>query len=691
MEKIVVDKNLKKKNFKNFTLLYSINLKLSMKNVGSIISGIIFTLATIIFFIVEYTKIIKTSDIASYSSLKYFTFLVGATSLIFHILLNSLYLFKRQVKDGISSIELRAGYKTWKSYLIRILITFTVACIYITIPLLFAIFLNLISLNNSTLFFNLHYSQTFFFYFLALFSTIFISLIMVIFKTSLATLFSMIFMITVGLAPMFASLKFIMSTTKVDNWKTNIKMLSAQDFYNTFKKDKELFNDDDGNGNSLSLHGMNSYLINILDPLKQYEETVEIEDKANKKFSYKIVPTEDFFPGWNSKRYLSKNEFSDNGNFNYEKATHILLKNIGFGQVYYNYNIFGANNEVDQQYLLERTPIWKIIEKINKTTLENKDVLISENENEVPSLFVKGESQYYNANRVESKDINIDNFVNQISEKLPEYSNILVFIKNFYNKYKTSIIADNNDSYFSNDKIYNEIFDLTLVNSKGLSYDKNFDFFSWKKVYEYGQENFNDNFADDFCNLTLRDEDGKTNLEVCQNNKIIEQNNEMAKVYKKFPELTIINALIINLWKESMEFDVVRPISRDNKAVTIDDGLYSYFNISKKSNTLTTDISRHFTAMSTGLFSSNLLNDSYNSTGTVFFQGQFLSIKNIFDFENSSSENQSRGSSMKPVYEKNKIKKRTSFIIPLAYFCYIVIIMPFGYVGYLIFDKKAKL
>ncbi|WP_339034326.1 hypothetical protein [Spiroplasma endosymbiont of Cantharis rufa] len=692
MEKLVVDKSFKKKNFKNFTLLYSINLKLTMKNVGSIISGLIFAIATIIFFIVEYTDIIKASDISSYSSLKYFTFLVSGITIIFHILLNTLYLFKKQVKDGIASIELRAGYKTWKSYLIRILITFTIACIYITVPLMFAIILNLTSLNNSELFFNLHYSQTFFFYFLALFSTIFISLIMVVFKTSLATLFSMLFMITIGLAPMFASIKFIISTSKADNWKTNIKMFSAQEFYNNFKEDKELFDDDDGNGKSLSLNGMNSYLVNALEPLKQYEKAEENEESSEEKFWYKIVPTDDFFPGWNSKKYLSKNEFNNHQNFNYEKATHILLKNIGYGQVYYNYNVFDENKEIQQQYLLEKTPIWKVIEKINRTTLENKDSLISENENEIPSLFVKDE-YYSNSswNKIESKDINIDNFVDQLSKLLPEYSNMLVFTKNFYNKYKTSILADNKDTYSSGIKGYNEILDLPIIDSRPSDYYKTLDFFSWKKIYEFGNQSYDESLTDDFCNLTLSYEGESTYLEICKNNKVIEQNNQMAKVYRKFPELTIINALIINLWKESMEFDVVRPLIFNVESVTIDDGLYSYFSISKKSNTLTTDISRHFAAMSTGLFSSKLLNDSYNSLNNVFFQGQFLNIKNIFDFENSSSENQIKGSSMKPVYEKNKIKKTTTFIIPLAYFIYIVIIMPFGYVGYLVFNKKSKL
>ncbi|ALD66013.1 ABC transporter permease [Spiroplasma cantharicola] len=684
MENLVVNRN--KKNFRNFTLLYSINLKLSLKNIGSIISGLVFSLVTIIFFITEYSNIIDKSNISSYTSLKYLTFLFGGATLIFHIVLNSLYLFKRQVKDGISSIELRAGYKTWKSYLIRVLITFTVACIYITIPLLFAIILNLANLSDSTFFFNLHYSQIFFFYFLAFFSTIVLSLMMVVFKTSLATLFSMIFMFTVVLAPMFASFKFIMSSSDFSNWKTNIKMLGAQDFYNTFKSDNELFDDDENEGQSKSLNGIHKYLNQSLQPLNKYEN---IEENSESKFNYKIIPDQKFFPAWNSKKYLNQNEFTSQENFNYEKATHILLKNIGFGQVYYNFNVFDDNTH-EQKYLLEKTPIWKIIEKINRTALENSEKLIAQNENEIPSIFVKKTYSYVN-NEVNSKDINIENFSTQMSNILPEYSSMFSFIQTFYNKNKTAILADNKNPYSSSNSFYNDIFDFALVNTRNKDYRKTLNFFSWKKVFESNNKKSYQNVTDDFCKLTVSNNSDGEPLKLCINQEVQKQNDEMAKVYKKFPELTIINALIINLWKEAMEFDVVRPSGWYSSNSSIDDGLYLYFNVAKKSNTLTTDISRHFAAMSTGLFSSRLLNDSYNSSGTIFYQGQFLNIKNIFDFENFSSENKEQGKAMKPIYEKLKIKTSTSFIIPLAYFIYILIITPLGYVGYLAFNKKAKL
>ncbi|WP_339021055.1 hypothetical protein [Spiroplasma endosymbiont of Atherix ibis] len=278
MEKLIknnkIKKHYKSKEFKNFTLLYLINLKLSLKNAGSVISGFIFSLTTIIFFIVEYTKVIEVSSLSNYGVYKYLTFLLGGMTLIFHILLNSLYLFKKQVKDGISSIELRAGYKTWKSYLIRVLIIFTVATIYITTTLVVALILNFSSLSNTTFFLNLHYSQVFFFYFLAYFSTIVLSTIMVFFKTSLSTAFGMLFMVVLTMSPMFASFKYMLTgDSTIENYKANIKMIGAQDFYNTTKSNQEWFNDNDGNNNSKSLKGINLYLKEVLEPLKVYEET----------------------------------------------------------------------------------------------------------------------------------------------------------------------------------------------------------------------------------------------------------------------------------------------------------------------------------------------------------------------------------------------------------------------------------
>ncbi|WP_339021058.1 hypothetical protein [Spiroplasma endosymbiont of Atherix ibis] len=146
----------------------------------------------------------------------------------------------------------------------------------------------------------------------------------------------------------------------------------------------------------------------------------------------------------------------------------------------------------------------------------------------------------------------------------------------------------------------------------------------------------------------------------------------MAEVYKKFPELTIINQLIINLWRDSMEFSI---------GDSIEESLYNYHDSTVKSNTLKTDLFRHFAAMSSGLFSQVLLNDSYNTESTIFYQGQFLNISNIFDFENYNSENKTPGSQMEPVYEKVQIKKRVVFMIPLAYAMYFILIIPLAFVG----------
>ncbi|AUB31163.1 hypothetical protein [Spiroplasma floricola] len=687
MEKLIKENKIKKENkskeFKNFSLLYLINLKLSLKNVGSIISGIIFSLITIIFFIIEYTKVIEASSLSSYGVYKYLTFLLGGMALIFHILLNSLYLFKKQVKDGISSIELRAGYKTWKSYLIRVLIIFTVATIYITSTLVIALILNFSSLSNTAFFFNLHYSQVFFFYFLAYFSTIVLVTIMVLFKTSLATAFGMLFMVVLTMAPMFASFKYMLGYSVTENYKTNIKMIGAQDFYKTTKSNQEWFNDNDGSDNSKSLKGINSYLKEVLDPLKVYEKT---GNENEGKYNQKIIP-EEMLPSWNLKKYIKKNEFISGGLYDYEKAISIIMKNMAFGQVYYNYDVFksessGDSKKLTNNYLLETTPIWNLLKDINKTVLDNQNNIKNTNQDLIPSIFVKNLD--WTGKTIDTVDMNIDSFSKEMSSLLPQYSIVFDFINDYYNKYKTAIIAEsknNSGSFNSSTAIYHGIMDTPLAYEYNKQNKNKIQFYSWKKFYESRNQSSNNYGDDDFCYLTLNNSREPKN--VCDTtSKNIKSNDEMAEVYKKFPELTIINQLIINLWRDSMEFSI---------GDSIEDGLYSYHESTIKSNTLKTDLFRHFAAMSTGLFSPVLLNDSYNTQSSIFYQGQFLNISNIFDFENYSSENKSAKSPMAPVYEKVQIKKRVVFMIPLAYAMYFILITPLAYVGYIFFNKKAKL
>ncbi|AGR41809.1 hypothetical protein [Spiroplasma diminutum] len=661
------------KEYKNFALLYRINLKLSLKNVGSIISGILFAFVTIILFFVEFTEVIKSASLNNYATYKILTYSLSSSLLIFHILLNSLYLFKKQVSDGISSIELRAGYKTWKSYLIRVFIIFSTSLIYILITLLSVIILNLTSINDTVMIFSLHYSQVFFFGFLAFFSTLVLSTIMIMFKTSLATIFAMLYILMIALAPITASIKFMIINSENSNYKTNIKMIAGESFYQANSKNENLFNDDNGSGESKTITSIDNYIQEVLKPLEGKTDGGKV-----------ILPAENYFNGFDLKGVVKENALNDSYSFNYAKANHILTKNLGLGQVYYKYNVFNQNQELEQEFLLEKSPVWNILEPINKTVLEKTNSFTKSNSEKIPTLFVKT-NKYYSNRFINSKNIDINTFIDELKQELPELYLFLNFIQKFYNEYKSIILSLN----FANNgfAMYNDILDNALLNNSSYMPSKSLNYYSWKETWTEEEGQYNRNFSRNFCEVDKYNSFDNSEWYVCkENTDLIKHNNDMAKVYADIPELTILNQLIVSLWRMSMDFDTFR----DNRE-SIDDSLYNYFNITVASNSLKTDIFRHFAAISTGLFSKPLTNDLYNVSSSGFYQGQFYNIKNIFEFENYSYQNKDLNAPMEPVYKNKQIKNRVVFIIPLAYFAYIVLISPLGYVGYFMFNRKSKL
>ncbi|WP_338985282.1 hypothetical protein [Spiroplasma endosymbiont of Diplazon laetatorius] len=638
------------------------------------------------FFVLEFTNIIVSGSSAEYGTYKVLVYTLGSSSLIFHILLNSLYLFKKQVKDGIASIELRAGFKTWKSYLIRVLIIFSTALVYIGITLGVSIILNATSIKDIKLFFNLQYSQVFFLAFLAFFSTLIMTVAMILFKTSMATMFAMVYMITIALAPITASFSYLMKEIEDNNYKTNIRIISGANFYNQFKSNENLFNDKGENDESITNSAINDYVEKALTPIAN--------EKEGNYSAYNKSGNE--IEGFSLRHNVKYNNLQTSKNIENSKSSTILTRNLGLGQVYYNYNVFGEEKYANKDYLLEGTPIWNVLEPINEYVYDNRYKLNATNKGEISSIFVK-QPKYSWWSKVDSKNININNFVNEISSGLPEQRELLKLIEKFYNSYKNIFPTfDKRGSSWGWDEqksaAYNDILDSALLDSTRdpiSSYYGDLNFYSWEEFYtnnnsnSYYSSSFNFNQVSD-GEKGQRKELYKNKVWSEQNNEVINKNNEMAQVYNDFPELTIINQLIISLWRMAMDFDIFR-------TGELDSSLYEYYNTTVASNSLKTDVFRHFAAMSTGLFSDALYNDLFNVSNATFYQGQFYTIKNIFDFENFSYTNKAKNVAMQPAYQNIKIKTKKQFLIPLAYFVYIVLISPLGYVGYIIFNKKAKL
>ncbi|WP_339021057.1 hypothetical protein [Spiroplasma endosymbiont of Atherix ibis] len=192
------------------------------------------------------------------------------------------------------------------------------------------------------------------------------------------------------------------------------------------------------------------------------------------------------------------------------------MRNMAFGQVYYNYDMFKKNSkqnlkEVTNNYLLETTPIWNLLKDINQSVLDNQNSIKDNNSNLIPSIFVKNLNSYYGKS-INTVDMNINNFIKEISLKLPQYSTVFNFINNYYNKYKTIIISESKSigkAFNSKEAIYHGIMDTPLAYELDKHNKNKIHFYSWKKFYESENQTQNNSPNDYFCFLTLNGSDKK--------------------------------------------------------------------------------------------------------------------------------------------------------------------------------------
>ncbi|AGR40809.1 ABC transporter permease [Spiroplasma taiwanense] len=664
-----------KKELRNYFVLYGINLNLTFKNVGVVLSGLLFLLMAIIFFSLETFSAVKQNNLKNYSLYKNLSYIFLSGTIIFQVLLTSLYLFKRQFKNGITAIELRAGYKAWKSFTIRILIELTVLWVYVTIALVIVVFLNLISGANMEIFASLLYAQIFYLYFLSLISILIISALMIFFSTAISTSLGMVFICLVSLSPVFGSLKYIISSSGQTNYLANIKLKAGYDFYNNFKYDQNLF-DDNAEKSETDLYEKSKTLSNISENIEKIINP--LVDTGEFNFS-------NFFSYFDNKSYLSKVPLHldsyDIGNetLNLVRIQNILTKNLTAGQILYNYNLYNHSSN-DPIYIFEGNPIWDFLYKINNEIFENMNNYSSYNETKLPDIF--SYTNYSNQNKLR-EFLNIKEIIEQLSAKIPEYKDLLKYIENFYKEYSLILASSTRNNNF-----YNSAWSLnSLLDIFSLQLDSNNSrYFNWKDSF------FRNNYyIDDYmCEKIIVNENGEKIVENICNEEVIDKNDKISKMYRKFPELAIINVLAINLWKEAMVFDIPN-FNIVNNVNDINEGLYNYFNEGETSNTLTTDIFRHFSVMSSGVFTSPLINDSYNSQSSLIFQGQTIKIKNIFNFENQAPINKKEFQALEPVYKDKKFEYKNAFIIPLAYFIYLLLVSPLSYLSYFTFNRKSKL
>ncbi|QGS51554.1 hypothetical protein [Spiroplasma tabanidicola] len=700
----------------NTRVIFCINLKMTFKNPGVIVAFILHLLALIAILFVETSVGIQPQSIKDISTYKVLFYVLTTLSTIFFVMMLMLFLFKKQKKSGIHAIELRAGLATWKSYIIRFLVAFSVITIANLIILGFVAILGILMPVSNELYLAFPYSQAAFNFFLAIIIILILLPLFIYSSTMVGTLLSTVLMFAFSLSPIFASIRYsFMGRDVQDDYA--LKFNAINDFYNATKNDQnvnKIFQDEavsttdsrskllttiEKNFVGSSTSQFKSLAFPIPQNIKDYSNN--LMRKSESEEQYPINPYE-----WN---LVNNDPSTMNNNFLSIPFTSliwdsILTDSLSIGQVNYDFSYVPSVSKTQRikKSIFEGTEIKNVLDKIYDALEKNQSNISSNNENQIPSLFINKQSQY---KAVKTKTILVNNFARQLGNYIPEFSNILNSVAKIYDKYaavfneqQTSILKNskplnvvynyNSDGYkaedfytsdfransFSSRQLYNPVNNPNKGKNYREAYSVDYAYFSEYKKYK-AQSNEEANNQNEY-------DLGDTGLEELNDNEksIIENNKKVENLYKKFPEITIINWLIVNMWYESLAI-----------AVSSVDDLYDYYVNSKNGSKLTFDIFRHFAVMSSGLLSNSSINDSYNNySGAPIYQGQTSSIKNILDYEKYLPEYVDSYNVQKPYLEEGAVIYKNSFIIPLAYAMYLLIASPLAYLGYLAYRKKIR-
>ncbi|QEH61346.1 hypothetical protein SCHIN_v1c01480 [Spiroplasma chinense] len=657
---------------RNFRIIFNINLKLSLKNPGIIIGIILHVITCALTLAVETFLGLGQSD--SLYVYRMFFYVFGSATTIFLVMVGSIYLFKRQVNDGIHSIELRAGFRASKSFSIRLLVLLTISLIANAFVLMVVFFLHLVSPVTTELMVAFGYSQVCYLIFLSIVSILIITFLFTGSKTVVATLLTTVFMFVVALSPLFASIKYMIADGDAKTTNYGLKVKALKDYTdlvagNSSEDIKDLYTDK-------LVDGKSQIITSFQKNLDYYKDDNIMRDKLG-------------LPYINYEGDSNKISRGYEGILSEAIMGRLVAKTFKMGQWNYDYSNIQLTPKNDEEKvnptytvpnLLEGTQLKVVLEKIYDAAYDvYADTNGTSNRGTVSKMFAYQSPGYFTSYPNQFSRMNISNVINSISREIPEYRTYLNSILTIYNRYEQIWNTTTGETIFA------EPLKIEWITST--KYDAE-DFYTPDLTLDSGYGDSSSitvkQLMDRINQVGMEEPDFK----YTSNKEIEDKNYEIAELYYNVPELTIINNLIINLWLES--FSLTFAPTSSNSEVLSD--IYGYFNATNRSKALTTDIFRHFGAMSSGVLSDPFTNDIYNGVGTaIIYQGRLVYVKNIFNFEQDFLTKQDVTKEQKLFLEGRKLKYSNSFIIPLAFFVYLLISSPLAYLAYLIYERKSKI
>ncbi|AKX33764.1 hypothetical protein SLITO_v1c00960 [Spiroplasma litorale] len=617
--------------------LFLINLKRVIVNKGIIAMACIFIILNVLFTISTSSSISLDTYITLIAQfiLQLFFFIIFLT-----LLVNDLY--KKQMIDGIQIIEVRSGIKITNSFFMRYLIYLTIAFSLCTLNMLISVALRNKSLFETSISASIYWSTYFFFF---IFTLIWAPIIIAI-NVSVSVAGSVVLNIFLGTVVIFSQLisGVVLQTTQYDyftsaNLTTNpiwtARVELSYSFYDEFKNDDKIskwFND---SFFAKVNNNLNYFYVEDEEGAPEPENNSSLNLKNNFKFNYKT--------------WKSSQEYNYNNNGGHSSSANPYEQLLS--QMLYGYKLnyaldYNGNKPV---HVLENTNIYSFLSEVYNlidTNFLDSSKKAPHNNAAEPVFW-----DTTNGNVIKLSPL-IEWLDKQ--ESMKDYKSYLEWLDKNYDKYIYSIMSTRVSDYNSSD--YYTPFQL-IYNNSGTSNPS----IDWNR----------------FIPLNPKTQE-----------KTTEYNNNVNKIYNRYPELLLFNWFVLSNFSNSVRIDS----AKNSNSKSLDAFLSAADSIGgSSSNYLTFNPFTHFSTMYFNSFSSPVTNDLFSSIYNVaMWQGSRKPIVNLKSLAKYDSENR-KDDEISPIYEEYKPERNATFSVTGAYVFYLLFSALITYFSFLIFKRFSRI
>ncbi|ALD66015.1 hypothetical protein [Spiroplasma cantharicola] len=195
-------------------------------------------------------------------------------------------------------------------------------------------------------------------------------------------------------------------------------------------------------------------------------------------------------------------------------------------------------------------------------------------------------------------------------------------------------------------------------------------------------------FASDFDEL----------WKLLEKKETVVENSQVHKVYKRYPELLIINNIITEAWLNNMLwkaelYNSVWGLSSEesnfNDAAQAYQAYQGWANESILKNNI--NIFQHFSIMYSQLFGSAFNKDLVFSKSVLAYSGITNGYTNYSELAKYDLSENKSNEALTPIFEKANLKKKFGYNVAVSYLIYLLVSFGLNYLVYLVWSRKSKI